>query len=199
VLALALLVSLLLQPISDLVPGFIDHVFNAGAAALGMTMSTFGIGGMAGALWMANRSRLEGTVRIYFIAGALSALATLAFAATSVLWVGIAAMAVLGFSGSARGNAAQTLIQGSVSPSHRARVISLYSLTHRAGPSIGAMSMGAVSDFVGLQIPMAVSALIAFALFVWLWRRRGEIAKATELLVHDDDVVAPPEQKRAAE
>jgi MFS family permease len=198
VLMLALLTSLLLQPISDLVPGFVDHVFDAGPTALGMIMSMFGIGGMVGALWMANRSRLEGTVRIYFIAGALSALATLAFAATSVLWVGVASMAVLGFVGSARGNAAQTLIQGSVDPTHRARVISLYSLTHRAGPAIGAMSMGGASDFIGLQIPVAVSALIAFLLFVWVWRHRGKIAKATELLVYDDDVLPPP-QKRAAE
>ena len=198
VLMLALLVSLLLQPISDLVPGFVDHVFTAGPTALGMMMSVFGIGGMAGALWMANRSRLHGTVRIFFVAGALSALATLAFAATPVLWVGMAAMAVLGFVGSARGNAAQTLIQSSVDPTHRARVISLYSLTHRAGPAIGAMSMGAVADFAGLQIPVGASALLALVPFIWLWRRRHEIATATELLVHDD--VAPlPEHKRAAE
>lgn len=182
ILGLALLTSLLIQPISDLVPGFVDHVFAAGPTALGMVMSAFGIGGMAGALWMANRSRLQGTVRIFFIAGGLSAAATAVFAATSILYVGVALMALMGFTGSARGNAAQTLIQGSVEPSHRSRVVSLYSLTHRAGPALGAMAMGGASDFVGLQIPIAFSALVLLALFAMLWGRRAGIAKATEIL-----------------
>ena len=107
VLVLALLTSLLLQPISDLVPGFVDTVFDAGPAVLGLMMSAFGVGGMAGALWMANRPRLEGTARIYFIAGGISALATLGFASVTAVYPAMALMAVMGFAGSARGNAAQ--------------------------------------------------------------------------------------------
>jgi predicted MFS family arabinose efflux permease len=198
VLFSTLLISILVRPLTDLVPGFIDDVFNAGPAALGMAMSSYGFGGMAGSFWMANRGRIEGTVRIYLVMGTVLTTLTVVFSALNMLWPAIAIMAVLGFSNSSSNNAAQTLIQGSVAPSHRARVISLYSLNGRAGPSLGALIMGTASHAFGLQWPVGVAAVLGVLTMLWVMRRRGEIRAASEN-VSGYDEEAEPQQKRPTE
>lgn len=92
------------------------------------------------------------------------------------------------------------MIQGSVAPSHRGRVISLYSLNGRAGPAVGAMVMGFLSHILGLQIPVGVAGAMGFVVVLWTLRHRHAIAAASENVVFDDDdVPIVREKSKAAE
>jgi MFS family permease len=187
ILVSTLLLSILVRPLADMVPGFIDDVFKEGPAQLGMAMSAYGLGGMTGSFWMANRGRLIGATRIYVIHGFVLTIFTVAFASINIILPAICLMAILGASNSISNNAAQSLIQGSVAPSHRGRVISLYSLNGRAGPAIGATIIGYLSHSLGLQIPTAGAAIIGFFVVIWVMRGRKGIATATETVVPDDE------------
>ena len=57
---------------------------------------------------------------------------------------------------------------------------SLYGVIARAGPAIGALTMGTASEFVGLRIPVAAGALALFALWLWLRPRRDRLAAHLE-------------------
>lgn len=200
ILTTTLLLSILVRPLSDLVPGFIDDVFKAGPAELGMALSAYGIGGMTGSLWMANRGRITGATRIYVIHGFVLTTLTMVFASINVVLPAIALMVILGASNSISNNAAQSMIQGSVAPSHRGRVISLYSLNGRAGPAVGAMVMGFLSHILGLQIPVGVAGAMGFVVVLWTLRHRHAIAAASENVVFDDDdVPIVREKSKAAE
>jgi len=183
VLIVTLVLSILVRPLSDLVPGFIDEVFREGPAELGLVLSAYGCGGMVGSFWMGNRGRLQGSTRIFVLFSFLLTTMTVVFASIDMILPAIAIMAVLGASNSISNNAAQTLIQASVAPSHRGRVISLYSLNGRAGPALGALIIGYLSHILGLQIPTAGAAIIGIGVVLYVARGRRKIADASETAV----------------
>jgi predicted MFS family arabinose efflux permease len=181
VLAAAMVGSLFVRHLPELMPGFAGDVFSLGAEGLGALMSAFGAGGMLGSLWMANRNRVQGTTLIFFVGLMGNALFVFAFAATDIFWVGIASLAMFGFSMSTSGNGSQILIQTAVAGSLRARAMSLYSLTFRGGPAIGALVFGGLSTSFGLQAPVMVGAVICFVIAAAIMvRRRAEVKSLME-------------------
>ena len=175
----AFLMSFLARPLTDLLPGFVGDIFQAGPAALGNLMSGLGVGGMIGSLWMANRNRIEGATLIYFGGMITLLLLTLLFAMNQSLMVAMAIMVGMGFAGSSAGNAAQTLIQYSVEGSHRARVLALLSLSHQA-PALGAMLLGGLATMVGLGLSIGLGAGAGLLIVLWIARRLSVIAPALE-------------------
>ncbi len=194
VLTVTLVLSILVRPLSDLVPGFIDEVFRKGPAELGLVLSAYGCGGMIGSFWMGNRGRLQGSTRIFIISSLILTTFTVAFASIDVVMLAIPIMAMLGANNSISSNAAQSLVQASVAPSHRGRVISLYSLNGRAGPALGALIMGYLSHVLGLQIPVAGAAIIGIGVVLYVARDRRKIAEATETAAAPYDETAPAQR-----
>ncbi|MEE2760166.1 MAG: MFS transporter [Pseudomonadota bacterium] len=166
VLAAAMVGSISVRHLPELMPGFAGDVFALGPEGLGALMSAFGAGGMLGSFWMANRNRVQGTTRIFFVGLLGNAIFVFTFAVTDIFLVGIAAVALFGFSMSTSGNGSQIMIQTSVRGSLRARAMSLYSLTFRGGPAIGALVFGGLSTIFGLQAPVMAGASICFILAV---------------------------------
>ena len=183
-----------MRPLSDLVPGFIDEVFRKVPAELGLVLSAYGCGGMIGSFWMGNRGRLQGSTRIFIISSLILTTFTVAFASIDVVMLAIPIMAMLGANNSISSNAAQSLVQASVAPSHRGRVISLYSLNGRAGPALGALIMGYLSHVLGLQIPVAGAAIIGIGVVLYVARDRRKIAEATETAAAPYDETAPAQR-----
>lgn len=180
ILLLAFIGSLLVRHLPDLMPGFADHVFNGGPETLGALMSAFGAGGMFGSLWIANRNSIHGTTVIFFVGLLGNAVFVFVFAVTDILWIGMAAVALFGFTMASSGNSAQILVQHNVDGRMRARVMSLYSLTFRGGPAIGAMIFGGLSASYGLQLPIAAGAGLCFIAGLIVMRRRNVIAEILE-------------------
>lgn len=178
-LVLSVTSSFLLRPLSDLLPGLADRIFEAGPEGLATLFTAFGIGGMIGALWIANRNKMDGITTIFFAGSMTTAVLTLTVATTPSFMIAVGAMALMGLVGSAASNAAQIGIQHSVEGAMRARVMGLYTLNWRAAPSLGALLMGGLSAFFDLQLPLAISAIIcllAFALVLPRWRTIAELA-----------------------
>jgi predicted MFS family arabinose efflux permease len=181
VLAAAMVGSLLVRHLPELMPGFAGDVFALGPEGLGGLMSAFGAGGMLGSLWMANRNRVQGTTTIFFVGLLGNAAFVFAFASTDIFLVGLASLALFGFSMSTSGNGSQILIQTAVDGSLRARAMSLYSLTFRGGPAIGALVFGGLSTSFGLQAPVMAGAVVCFTLACWIMvRRRAEVKSLME-------------------
>ena len=106
------------------------------------------------------------------------ALAALGFALSTWFPAAIAWVAVAGFAMVATGVATQTLMQIAVEDDMRGRVLSLFGLIFRGGPALGALIMGAASELVGLQAPLAAGAVLGVAACGLLWRQRAAIARA---------------------
>lgn len=173
-------VALCARPFMDLLPGFADAVFGRGAAALAWLTSMIGVGAACGGVWLAQRDRIEGLTRITVLHALLLALAVLGFAATTNFHFALACALGAGWAAVVVGVGEQTLIQASVEGAMRGRVISLYGMVSRGCPSLGALVMGYVSDFTGLQWPVAGGAVLCILLWLWAWRRQASMAPALE-------------------
>ena len=81
------------------------------------------------------------------------------------------ALGVVGFGMVVCGVGVQTLMQLSVDASMRGRVLSIFGLTFRGIPAIGALMMGIVSDGIGLRWPLAFGGFIVILAWGWAYNR----------------------------
>jgi MFS family permease len=162
--------GLLVRPYIDLLPGFAAQVFGRGPEAFATLMSSIGVGATLGGLWLAQRGQTAGLTRLVTIHLAAMSGALILFTLTSHIWLGAAILAVCGFWMLSGSVACQTLLQNASDSAVRARVMSLFVVISWGLPAVGALAMGWLASFVGLQ--WAVGGGAALALSVWVWARR---------------------------
>ena len=90
------------------------------------------------------------------------------FVATTDVWIGVAAAAVLGMTMSISGAGIQTLLQLYVDSEMRGRVLSIYGMIMRGGPAIGALIMGLLAEFLGLRWPLVGGAVVVATVATWI-------------------------------
>ena len=111
---------------------------------------------------------------------ALSGLMAVLFAATSLFWLAVTAMAAAGFSMVVCGTGTQTLIQTAVAGHMRGRVLSIWGLVFRGGPAVGTLIMGWLSGFFGLAWPLAVGGALCALAAGFMLSRRGQLVRLLE-------------------
>ncbi len=184
------------RPVMDLAPGFADDVFNRGAEGFGLLLSAIGVGGIFGAIGLANYGKTKGLMNVSLGALTGSAISLLAFTSTETFWIALICCACLGVTLGIATNAPQILLQNTVDGAMRGRVMSLFGLTYRAGPALGSLMMGAASTYVGLQIPVAVGAIICLIAITIMLPKRQRLAAEME---GDNTAPIPGEMKPATE
>ena len=165
----------------DLFPGFADAVFQRGPQGLAWLTATIGMGAMAGGMWMVRREGIRGLTNLIVRQTLVMAVAILAFAASRNYWIALIALFFAGFAMISTGIAAQTLIQTAVDADKRGRVMGLYGVIFRAGPSVNTLAMGWISSFIGLQTTVAAGAGLCMLYWVWARLRRDSMEEALEM------------------
>ena len=144
-----------------LFPGFADRVFGRGAQGLAILTSTVGLGAICGASWMVLRSAITGLASVVLVCTLVMSLAILAFTATDAFYLALPCVFVAGAMMTITGNGAQTLIQAAVDARMSGRVMALYGMIFRAGPAVGAVLMGTLSEYLGLRLALALGAIVS--------------------------------------
>ena len=165
---------------AELLPGFAGLVFDSGVDGLGWLHAAIGVGAVLGSVILARRSSVEGLTRIVAWMVLVVGLGLIAFSATDNLWIGMFCVAVTGLGMTFVGVGEQQLLQNAVSGEVRGRVMSLYGMISRGGPALGAFSMGAATEWIGLQIPVAAGGVCCIILFFWALKKAPEMAKSLE-------------------
>lgn len=168
------------RPLNELLPGFADDVFHAGAAGLSILASAIGGGAILGGLWLSHRAHASGLTAVAWTTAAIGAVAAVATIATDRLWVAASAAALFGFCSSTSGIAIQTLVQLAAARAMRGRVMGLYGLIFRGSPAVGALAAGTASAYFGLRWPVVIGAVMVVAMALWTYLRRQRIAAALE-------------------
>jgi predicted MFS family arabinose efflux permease len=180
ILLLHLVTAISVRAVTELLPGFADHVFGGGADTLAMMTSVTGVGAIIGGWMLAGRRQEGGLVPIVLVASIVVALSVLAVVLTGSLWIALPALGLYGASMVAAGVGTQTIVQLAVPKDMVGRVLSLHGIIFRGGPAIGALGMGAAGDVVGLQPPVIVGCAIALAVIAVIWMRRRAISAAVD-------------------
>ena len=180
-LVILTVISICARPVVELLPGFADHVFGRDETGLAMLTSAFGLGAMLGGLWLAQRGAVQGLTPVAVAAAAILSAGLLAFTATDAFWLALPALVIVGFGMIVLGVGEQTLIQNSVDPAVRGRVMGLYGMIGRGAPVFGALIMGILSSYVGFRWPVAGGAALCLVMWVWAHRRRHALAAELEI------------------
>ena len=180
VLVLLVITAVVSRPVVDLLPGFAGDVFHRGAGGLAWLTAAMGLGAMLGALWLALRGVLAGLTTITVSAVLVLALALGAFTAMDHFFLALPFLAISGFAMVVNGIGSQTLIQSSVAPAMRGRVMSLYTLIYRGMPALGAVVMGSLAEGLGLPATLGGGAVLCLIAWGWAARRRRGMAVALE-------------------
>jgi MFS family permease len=163
-LLMAGVIGLALRPYVDLLPGFTAEVFGRGAEGLSILMSVSGLGALIGAVALSMRGRTAGMTRIYVFNVVLASSFMMLFAATPYFWIGVVALFFSVMELAVTGIGVQSLIQNTVDPAMRARVISLTVSVGVGGPALGALGLGWLAEHFGFQWPIIGASLVVLAI-----------------------------------
>ncbi len=158
------------RPFIELLPGFADKIFGRGVDGFAWLTSILGVGSFIGSISLAKRDGVTGLTRILILNTLILSIAVIGFASTDNFWIAMLFTLAVGYAIVAIGVIEQTLIQVAVDDSMRGRMLSFYTLIARGCPSLGALLMGWLSSFYGLQPPIIGGAIICIG--VWAWSRR---------------------------
>ena len=142
--------------------------------------SAVGGGGIFGAFWLIHYGKTSGLTKVSLGTLFMTSILLIIFSATKLFWVGVVSAALAGTFLAITANSSQILIQNTVDGSMRGRVMSLYSLTYRAGPAMGALLMGGISTWTGLQVPVGGGAIICLIALAIIAPHRKRLASELE-------------------
>ena len=109
-----------------------------------------------------------------------SAIFIILFTISGHIWLAAAALCLVGFFILLGGISSQTLIQNVVDPKVRARVMSLYIIISWGFPAIGAVIMGWLAAFFGLQMTLAGGGVLTVIVWAAMFRRGPKLASKLE-------------------
>lgn len=169
--------SILVRPLGELLPGLADTAFGGGAASLATLSSSVGLGAI-GAGFYAAQAEPAAQVRRALLATLASVAGAVALALAPALWIACIAAAAYGAALLLAGVTAQTVMQLATPAALRGRVMSLFGITFRGAPALGAVVLGAVGDAVGIRAALALAALGLVPLWLAVWRGRARYEAA---------------------
>lgn len=147
-------------------------VFHKGAAEFGMLSSVMAIGSVAGGLFSARQQRPR--MRTIFISAAMFGLSCVLSAFMPTFELFTVSLILIGFSALMFMTTANSMVQTSVKPSLRGRVMALYMAIFVGGTPIGAPFVGWVVNQFGPRWGLGVAAisgiLAAAVCLYWLMR-----------------------------
>ncbi|MGZ3833157.1 MAG: MFS transporter [Mucilaginibacter sp.] len=160
------LISLFVLPFSTLLPVYAKDIFKGTASTFGIIDSVIGLGAFSGAIFLASLKFGSNLKRIL-------AINTLVFGAGLILFshegnypLALVFATVAGFGMMSQITVSNTLIQTTVEPNMRGRVISYYAMAFFGMQPLGGLLIGALSKWIGTPNTMLAEGV--FALLIGL-------------------------------
>jgi MFS family permease len=170
VLVMLALISLMVLPFSTLIPYYARDVFKGTATTFGIIDSFIGLGAFSGAIFLASQKPGANLKKILFIN-------TLVFGAGLVLFshehsypLALLFVTIAGFGMMSQITVSNTLIQTTVDPNMRGRVISFYAMAFFGMQPLGGLLVGSISKWVGTTDTLMGEGIAALLIGLLHWR-----------------------------
>ena len=147
---------------------FVENVFKVGEFKFGLLMSTYGIGAVMIAPWLASfGSRIK---RSQLLIGSLVlyGVGELLLSVTEIFWIGVAGIFVVGCAHLIMATTTNTTLQLHVPEPVRGRIMAMYLMVFTVGAPLGSIIQGPLADKFGprsVVTGMGICFLVATALF----------------------------------
>ena len=134
----------------EMMAPYADEVFGRGSDGMSLLISSFGVGAVAGGLWVARNTGLEQLRKSAALCTALTGLLIMAFGSTDSFGLAMLQLPVFGCVLTICGVGSQTLTQAVVEEKYCGRVMSLWSVVAFGGVATGSAALGGWAQSVGL-------------------------------------------------
>jgi MFS family permease len=166
VLAMLALISLFVLPFSTLIPVYAKDIFHGTASTFGVIDSVIGLGAFSGAIFLASlkpgtdlRKILAGNTFVFGIGLAL-------FSHITIYPLALIFAMIAAFGMMSQITISNTLIQTTVDPAMRGRVISIYAMAFFGMQPLGGLIIGFVSQHIGVENTILSEGVIALLIGV---------------------------------
>jgi MFS family permease len=194
VIIMLALISLLVLPFTTLMPVYAKDIFKGTASTFGIIDSMIGLGAFGGAIFLAslkpgrNLRKILATNTLFFGAG-LVLFSYMHFYPAALICIMVA-----GFGMMSQITISNTLIQTTVQPKMRGRMISFFAMAFFGMQPLGGLIIGSISQWIG--VPATVLAQGCIALLIALLHFR--FLKRHKLRAIVKDMPAPQSMESAA-
>jgi len=152
---------------SFLLPAFNKDIISGGPDDLGLLMTSMGAGAFLGSMILARLGDIKRKGRVMFVSAYLWAIAVAAFAFSQNLVMALILGAGMGFFSSVFGSLNMSVIQLTVRPDIRGRVMAIMMMTFGLMP-IGVIPVSALAEFIGIDIALMFAAAMLMLSMVLL-------------------------------
>lgn len=166
--------SLVALPYITLLPVYAKEIFKGEASIFGYLNSFIGLGAVSGAFYLASLKAGSTLKKVLFFNTLIFGAGLIAFSHLTNLPVALMVIAITGFGMMSQTTISNTLIQTTVTPAMRGRVLSYYAMAFFGMQPIGGLLIGTLSHYFGapntILIEGLATLLIALLFFPFLRR-----------------------------
>lgn len=147
------------------IPLLVTGPLHGGEGTFTVLFSVLSLGSMAGALWTARRTEVDG--RQIIVASAGFGVTMLLLAAAPTLWASFPAAILLGIASIAFMTTSTAIVQMRAAPEYRGRVLALQAIVFLGSTPIGGPTVGWIIDSFGPRAGVAVGGLACLGAAAW--------------------------------
>lgn len=187
--------SLLVIPYATMMPVYAKVIFKGDATTFGYIDSFIGMGAIAGALYLASMPASVNRKKILWQNTILFGLGLILFSYTTWFPLAMVFAMMSGFGMMAQTTITNTIIQTTVAPAMRGRIISFFAMAYFGLQPVGSLLIGAVSHYIGAPatlLAQGIAALVVVGVF-WKYLRQDEKPEPSDLVVEDGHLPATVE------
>jgi len=164
--------SLFVIPYATVLPIYAKDIFHGNAATFGVIDSFIGLGAISGALYLATRTKSTEASRkkILRTNTIIFGIGLLCFAYTRWFPLAMVFAVISGFGMMAQTTITNTIIQTTVAPEMRGRVISYFAMSYFGMMPVGSLLVGAVSQYAGAPNTVFAEGFIALVVVAVFWK-----------------------------
>jgi MFS family permease len=172
VILLLAAMSLLVIPFGTLFPIYAKVIFHGNAATFGLINSFIGLGAICGSLYLTSQNAATEMARkkILRTTTLIFGIGLILFSYTPWFPLAMVFAVVSGFGMMAQTTMTNTIIQTTVTPAMRGRVISYFAMAYFGMMPLGSLLIGTVSGYVGAPNTVLGSGIMALILLALFWR-----------------------------
>ncbi len=188
VLIMLALISLLVLPYSTLIPYFARDVFKGTARTFGVIDSFIGLGAFSGAIFLASLKPGTDLRKILFINTLVFGAGLILFSHEHTYVLALIFVTIAGFGMMSQITVSNTLIQTTVAPKMRGRVISYYAMAFFGMQPLGGLIVGSISKWIGAAdtIMGQGCAALLLGLLHWRYLHKEKLKKQQDMILHEE-------------
>jgi MFS family permease len=194
VLMMLATVSFLVLPFSTLIPVYAKDIFHGTASTFGVIDSAIGLGAFSGALFLASLKPGRNLRKILAINTFVFGTGLLLFSHTTYYPLALVFAAISAFGMMSQITISNTIIQTTVDPAMRGRIISFYAMAFFGMQPLGGLLIGWISQWIGVENTVLAEGIIALLIgamhirFLYRSQQKGEVKTVTPVTAQEESI-----------